>query len=121
MKSDNYIVEDDVPLWEAINHYLEISHNAHMKYKILEILKRADNNDFFCFNEIVELEGLLKFSIRGYILKHKDYYLRDVENDVKTISDVNKYIRTQIGIRKTKSKYPKMDYEIIRKVISNSY
>lgn len=118
---DDYEVESDSPLCEALNFYLKRSKNEDKRYKVIEILRQAAHSDTICLADVITLEKLLDFSIRGYILKHTGNYLPGIEDEVNTISDVNKYIRKQIGIDlKRNSKYPKITYSIIRCVISNS-
>ena len=67
--------------------------------------------------------SLLDFDIRRYIFERAEYYLGVSRYDVMTIADVDKFIRKSVPsqvIMSRKSKYPKIDYDDLRKVIVNS-
>ena len=82
-------------------------------------LTRA-NHDIICLSRLIELEGILGFGIRKYMLRAPGYYICEDAEYIKTISEVNKYVAKQIGIRQNKSRYPKIGYGSVRSAICNS-
>lgn len=111
----------DTVLRETVDYYLKRAHNETMLYKVKEILGEAYNHDIICLSRLVELEGILGFDIREYMLKAPEYYICADAESIRTISEINKYVAKQIGIRQNKSKYPKIGYGNVRNAICNSH
>ena len=110
----------DTLLKENVDFYLKRAHNENMLYKVKEILGETYNHDIICLSRLIELEGILGFGIRKYMLRAPGYYICEDAEYIKTISEVNKYVAKQIGIRQNKSRYPKIGYGIVRSAICNA-
>ena len=103
-----------------VDFSLKRAHNENMLYKVKEILCEAYNHDIICLSRLIELEGILGFGIREYMLRAPGYFICEDAEYIKTLPEVNKYVAKQIGIRQNKSKYPKIGYENVRRAICNS-
>ena len=98
----------DTLLRENVDFYLKRAHNE------------AYNHDIICLSRLIELEGILGFGIREYMLRAPGYFICEDAEYIKTLPEVNKYVAKQIGIRQNKSKYPKIGYDNVRRAICNS-
>ena len=61
----------DTLLKENVDFYLKRAHNENMLYKVKEILGETYNHDIICLSRLIELEGILGFGIRKYMLSPK--------------------------------------------------
>ena len=43
--TEEYILEEDYPLMESINHYARLANKEDYKYKFIEIMKRIEHDD----------------------------------------------------------------------------
>lgn len=118
---NDYSLQSDVELIRNIDFYLKRAGHLNDKYKVIEILERC--RICVCLSDIKVLENLLGFNIREYIFNRSSYYLGIDNCCLKNFSDINKYIRKSQPLPKNlyrKSKYPKIDFDIIRLAILNS-
>lgn len=116
----DYSFETDTELLKNIDYFLEISGHVNDKYKVMEILRR--NIDCVCLDDVKALEKLLCFNIREYMFCNPSYYLGVDAYYVRSVSDVNKYIRKSIPLSKNmdrRTKYPKIDFYDLRGVLVN--
>lgn len=114
-------MEEDIELIASIDYYLRQSKHESDKYKVIEIIECCQK--CVCLEDVKVLESLLGFEIRRYIFERAEYYLGVNRYDIMTIADVDKFIRKSIpsqAVMSRKSKYPKIDYYDLRKVIVNS-
>ena len=115
-----YCFETDTELHKNIDCFLEISGHVKDKYKVLEILRRC--MDCVCLDDVKALEKLLCFDIRGYMFCCPSHYLGVDSCYVRSVSDVNKYIRKSVPLAKNMkriTKYPKIDFFVLRGVLVN--
>ena len=116
----DYSFETDTELLKNIDYFLEISGHVNDKYKVMEILSRCI--DCVCLDDVKSLEKLLCFDIRGYMFCCPGHYLGVDAYYVRSVSDVNKYIRKSIPLSTNmdrKTKYPKIDFLSLRAVLVN--
>lgn len=116
----DYSFETDTELHRNIDYFLEISGHVNDKYKVMEILRRSI--DCVCLDDVKALEKLLCFDIRGYMFCSPGLYLGVDNYYVRSVSDVNKYIRKSVPISKNmdrKTKFPKIDFFDLRAVLVN--
>lgn len=116
----DYSFETDVELHSNIDCLLEISGHVDDKYKVLEILRRCI--DCVCLDDVKALEKLLCFDIRGYMFCSPGQYLGVDGYYVRSVSDVNKYIRKSMPLIKNMNrttKYTKIDFFDLRAVLVN--
>lgn len=116
----DYSFETDTELLKNIDYFLEISGHVNDKYKVMEILRRCF--DCVCLDDVKALEKLLCFDIRGYMFGCPGQYLSVDGYYVRSISDVNKYIRKSVPLPKNmdrKTKFPKIDFFDLRAVLVN--
>ena len=116
----DYSFETDTELLKNIDYFLEISGHVNDKYKVLEILRRCI--DCVCLDDVKALEKLLCFDIRGYMFCSPGQYLGVDGYYVRSISDVNKYIRKSVPLAKNmdrRTNYPKIDFFDLRAVLVN--
>ena len=121
IKSRNKQIEEDIELIASVDYYLKQSKRENDKYKVIEIIERCQK--CVCLEDVKVLESLLDFDIRRYIFERAEYYLGVSRYDVMTIADVDKFIRKSVPsqvVMSRKSRYPKIDYDDLRKVIVNS-
>lgn len=117
----NYSFEADSELLRTVDGYLRAAGHEKERYKVVEILQRCTYR--VCLCDIVELEKLLEFNIREYILRNSKYYLGDNNFVVNSISDVNKYIHKSTPMSKNLSrgsKKHKINFLDLRLVLINS-
>lgn len=116
----DYSFETDTELLKNIDYFLEISGHVNDKYKVMEILRRSI--DCVCLDDVKALEKLLCFDIRGYMFCCPGLYLGVDNYYVRSVSDVNKYIRKSVPLPKNmdrKTKFPKIDFFDLRAVLVN--
>lgn len=116
----DYSFETDTELHRNIDYFLEISGHVNDKHKVMEILRRCI--DCVCLDDVKALEKFLCFDIRGYMFCSPSYYLGVDNYYVRSVSDVNKYIRKSVPISKNmdrKTSYPKIDFFDLRAVLVN--
>ena len=116
----DYSFETDTELLKNIDYFLEISGHVNDKYKVLEIIRRCV--DCVCLDDVKALEKLLCFDIRGCMFCSPGQYLGVDGYYVRSISDVNKYIRKSVPLAKNmdrRTNYPKIDFFDLRAVLVN--
>ena len=116
----DYIFEKDSELLKRIDDFLVIAGHESDKYKVVEIIRRCI--DCVCLDDVKALEKLLCFDIRGYMFGCPGQYLSVDGYYVRSISDVNKYIRKSVPLPKNmdrKTKFPKIDFYDLRAVLVN--
>lgn len=116
----DYIFEKDSELLKRIDDFLVLAGHESDKYKVVEIIRRCI--DCVCLDDVKALEKLLCFNIREYMFFNPSYYLGVDAYYVRSVSDVNKYIRKSIPLPKNmdrRTKYPKIDFYDLRGVLVN--
>lgn len=116
----DYIFEKDSKLLKRIDDFLVLAGHESDKYKVVEIIRRCI--DCVCLDDVKALEKLLCFNIREYMFCNPSYYLGVDAYYVRSVSDVNKYIRKSIPLSKNmdkRTKYPKIDFYDLRGVLVN--
>ena len=114
-------MEEDIKLIANIDYYLRRSNHERDRYKVFEIMERC--KECVCLNDVKALESLLGFDIRRYLLERPEHYLGVDRYHVMAIPAVDRFIRKSVPSQAEmcrKSKYPKIDYCILREVIMNS-
>lgn len=91
---EEYIMENDYPLMESINHYVKIANNEDYKYKFIEIMKRIEAEDIVFLSDLKLLEKEFKCPIRVQLLKGSGWYLGQ---QITQISEVNRFLGRRIG------------------------
>lgn len=107
---DEYVVENDYPMMESINHYAKISNNENYKYKFIEIVKRIAVEDIVFLSDLKLLEKEFKCPIRDRLVKGSGYYLGE---QITHISEINRFLGRRIG----KYRYCKLGFNRFRNAI----
>ena len=86
--TEEYILEEDYPLMESINHYARLANKEDYKYKFIEIMKRIEHDDVVFLADLKLLEKEFKCPIRTQILKAPKVYLGIGVVGINSISDI---------------------------------
>lgn len=111
--TEEYILEEDYPLMESINHYARLANKEDYKYKFIEIMKRIEQDDVVFLADLKVLEKEFKCPVRTQILKAPKVYLGIGVVGINSISDINLFLG--------KGKEYKLDFNGLRKAINATW
>ena len=111
--TEEYILEEDYPLMESINHYARLANKEDYKYKFIEIMKRIEHDDVVFLADLKLLEKEFKCPIRTQILKAPKVYLGIGVVGINRISDINNFLG--------KCKGCKLDFNGLRNAINATW
>lgn len=108
---EEYSIENDPNLMEAINHFAKESQNESYKYKFIEIMREMQHTNVVSMKNLNIIDKKFKCPIIDKIIKASDLYL-GVEINNK--EELKHYIG---GEGRGKSKTYKLDFDNLRKAI----
>lgn len=114
---DKDVLQNDAELMESIDFLLYKSSQNNRKYKIVEILRESYYDGVICLGRVMELEEIFHFDLRRFMLKNPYIYICEDAIRSKTITDVNKFIAKQVGTKYVHSRYPKIGFPQIRRIL----
>lgn len=111
---EKYILEDDYPLTESINHYAKLSNKENYKYKFIEIMKRIASEDIVYLADLRLIEKEFNCPIRAQLIKGSGWYLGI---EISKISEINCFLGRRIG----KYKNYKLGFNRLRNAINATW
>lgn len=105
-----YILEEDLPLMQSIDHFAKLANKEDYKYKFIEILKQIESNDIVYLKDLMLIEKEFKCPIRDQLVKGSGFYLGC---EITKKSELNRFLGSPRGKNVNKLSFNRLRNAIV--------